>query len=383
MELSWTPEQQAFRSRLVAFLDEHLSSEWEAVQHLGPGAPEVTQFAYGFCPKLAEAGFLTPHWPVEYGGGGGSAWEHLIVGEELWARGEPRGGQYMNVNWIGPTLIEYGSADQKRRFLPPMAAGKVLWCQGFSEPDSGSDLASLRTRADRDGDEYVINGQKIWTSYAGMARHCFLLARTGGERRSGISIFLIDMDTPGISVRMIPSLLGDGDIHEVFFDDVRVPASTMLGEPGQGWPIITYALKFERIGIARYELSRRALERMVGWLQKADRFRSEALRTAAAAAVAACDAARYLVYKIADQRANGLEPTPETSLARWAVITADHMVANFAQDHVPELLAADGDHLVIAQHERAIASGLAGGAAEIQLGIVATQYLELPREAVR
>ena len=149
-------------------------------------------------------------------------WEHFILGEEMWAAGEPRGAQYMNVNWIGPTLMRFGTAEQKERYIPEIAAGSAIWCQGFSEPYAGSDLGSLRTRAERDGDDYVINGSKIWTSYAGLADHCFLLARTSGNRKNGIASSCA-MRTPGINVRAIPSLIGDGDIHEVFFDDVRIP----------------------------------------------------------------------------------------------------------------------------------------------------------------
>ena len=181
----------------------------------------------------------------------------------MWIAGEPRGGQYMNVNWIGPTLIRYGSEAQQARYLPPIAEGRALWCQGFSEPGSGSDLASLRTRAVRDGDDYVVNGQKIWTSYAGLADTCFLLARTSDDRKAGISILLVPMDTPGITVRQIPSLIGEGDIHEVFFDDLRVPPSARLGEEGQAWEIVAYSLRNERLGIPRYAFARAALDRAV------------------------------------------------------------------------------------------------------------------------
>src|SRR5690606_7586001 len=238
-------------------------------------------------------------------------WEHFILGEEMWAAGEPRGAQYMNVNWIGPTLMRFGTEAQKRRYIPEMAAGRAVWCQGFSEPNAGSDLASLRTRAVRDGDDYVINGSKIWTSYAAMAQHCFLLARTGeaSSGKAGIAIFLVPMSTPGIEVRPIPSLIGHGDIHEVFFDDVRVPASARLGEEGQAWAIIGYALSLERVGLARYAMSRRVLDRMVAQLQQEGRFGDAGVRAQAARALTACEAARLLVYRVVDQRARGLPPS--------------------------------------------------------------------------
>jgi alkylation response protein AidB-like acyl-CoA dehydrogenase len=381
MEFSWSAEHQAFRCRLVEFLVANLPPEWPQICRHGPGSRELTAFSMEFCPKLAREGFLVPHWPEEYGGRAAEPWEHYIIGEELWGIGEPRGGQYMNVNWIGPTIMKYGTEGQKRRYLPEMSAGTVLWCQGFSEPSSGSDLASLRTRAERRGDTYVINGSKIWTSYASLAQHCFLLARTGDDGKKGISIFLISMQTPGIRVRFIPSLLGDGDIHEVFFDNVIIPADSVLGDPGQAWQIITYALANERVGIARYAFSRRALDHMVLELQRRGAFRDSSVRAAAGRALAACEAARLLVYRIVDQRARGQPPTAEASLARWAVVVADNAVANFALEYMPEAFSGAIDLTVLVHHERAIAAGLASGAAEIQLNLVAHHHLNLPREA--
>ena len=234
MNFQWLPQHQAFREKIRAFLATNLPADWEQLAH-GPGSREQTEFSREFCSKLADAGLLIPHWPAEWGGQGLDPWCQVILAEEMWSAGEPRGAQYMNVNWIGPTLMRYGSADQQARYLPPIARGDAIWCQGFSEPDAGSDLASLRTRATRDGDIFRIDGQKIWTSYAGLAETCFLLARTGNDRKRGISIFLVPMDSAGIEVRGIPSLIGEGDIHEVFFDAVEVPATALLGEEGAAW----------------------------------------------------------------------------------------------------------------------------------------------------
>lgn len=305
---------------------------------------------------------------------------HFILGEELWAIGEPRGGQYMNVNWIGPTIMQFGTEAQKAKYLPEMAAGKVLWCQGFSEPSSGSDLASLRTRGELRGDEYVINGSKIWTSYAALAQHCFLLARTGGEGKAGITVFLLPMTSPGITVRQIPSLVGEGDIHEVFLDEVKVSADAILGTPGNAWKIVTFALANERVGIARWEFSRRALDHMIDRLVRTGRFSDPMVRAAAAQARAACEAARMLVYRLVDQRSRGRPPSPESSVARWAVVMADNAVMNFALDYLSDAFSDPHEAVVRAHHERAIAAGIASGTAEIQLNIVARQYLNLPRE---
>lgn len=379
MNFQWTEEQVALRERVRALLARELPADWEHISRHGPGSPEQTAFSLAFCPKLAAEGLLVPHWPVEFGGRGAPAWEHFIVGEELFAAGEPRGPQYMNANFIGATLMKFGTPQQQARYLPDMAAGRAIWCQGFSEPSAGSDLAALGTRAQAQGDAYVINGSKVWTSYAGLAQTCFLLARTG-TGKSGIAIFLVPMDTPGITVRPIPSLIGHGDIHEVFFDDVRVPASARLGEEGQAWTIISYALSLERVGLARYAFSRRVLDRMVAQLQAQGRFEDVGVRTQAARALAACDAARLLVYRVVDQRARGLPPSAEANLARVAVVTADHAVSDFALEFFSDELCGNDWPLVLAHHERAIAAGIASGAAEIQLNLVAHDWLRLPRE---
>jgi alkylation response protein AidB-like acyl-CoA dehydrogenase len=380
MDFAWSAENDAFRTKVCDFLDSELPADWQSIARHGPGSREQTEFSLTFCPKLADAGLLVPHWPEKWGGADRPTWEHFILGEEMWAAGEPRGGQYMNVNWIGPVLMRYGSEEQQARYLPPMASGRAIWCQGFSEPGAGSDLAALRTRALRDGDDYVINGQKIWTSYAGMAETCFLLARTG-EGREGIAVFLVPMDTPGIEVRAIPSLIGHGDIHEVFFTDVRVPASCRLGQEGEGWNIISYALSNERVGIPRYEMSSRELDAMVAELKAREAFGNAIVRSKAAEAALACEAARMLVYRVVDERARGEPPGTAANLARVAVVEADHKVTDFGMDFLPDCFSGDGHPAFQAHHERAIVTGIAAGAAEIQLNLVARRHLNLPKGA--
>ncbi|MFT5481416.1 MAG: alkylation response protein AidB-like acyl-CoA dehydrogenase [Halieaceae bacterium] len=376
MNFDWNEEQRAFRSSVRTFLENNLPTDWEQVAH-GPGSDAQSTFSKQFCGALAEAGLLVPHWPKEWGGRDADPWASFILAEEMWAAGEPRGGQYMNVNWIGPTLMRFGSEEQQARYIPPMAQGQTLWCQGFSEPEAGSDLASLRTRAELDGDIYRVNGQKIWTSYAGRADTCFLLARTS-QGKGGISILLIPMETPGITVRQIPSIIGQGDIHEVFFDDVEVPITSMLGKEGQAWSIVREALALERVGIPRFALASRMLHRAVAVLKREDRFGGSAIDQAARAH-AACEASRLGSYNIIDQRCHGQIPGPEASAVRFGTVNAERLVAEFVVEHVPDALAG-GDAMLQAHHQRAIVAGIASGAAEIQLNLIATELLELPRE---
>src|SRR5690606_29567959 len=193
--------------------------------------PADLAVAQHFCAILAERGLLCAAWPTQFGGRGSSVWEQTVVREEMWAHHEPRGAQYLGVNWVGPTIMRHGTPEQQRLHLPPIARGEVIWCQGFSEPDSGSDLASLRTAARPEGDGWRITGQKIWTSYATMAQWCFLLARTAVEERKqqGLTVFLLPMSAPGIVVRPIRSMLGPHHLNEVFFDEVPVTGADVLG----------------------------------------------------------------------------------------------------------------------------------------------------------
>ncbi|MDE2404014.1 MAG: acyl-CoA dehydrogenase family protein [Sphingomonadales bacterium] len=379
MDFTWNEEQRAFRDKLVAFLDKTLPEDWEEFSKHGPASPALTAYAAQFCREIAGEGMLFPHWPKEHGGEGLSPWHQQILAEVMWEVGEPRGGQYMNVNWIGPTLMAYGTEAQKAKYLPQIARGEMLWCQGFSEPNSGSDLASLRTRAELVDGQYRINGQKIWTSYAGLADTCFLLTRTSDDRKKGITILLVPMDTPGITVRQIPSLIGEGDIHEVFFDDVMVPLSARFGEEGQAWEIISYSLKNERLGIPRYQLARAALDRAVNTLKTRSRFQREAVRIEAARCAALTEAARIACYAIVQKRVDGLAVGPEASSARFAVVQAERAVCEFVAEFLPEALAG-GSAFLQMHHQRGIVAGIASGAAEIQLNIIASDVLELPRE---
>jgi alkylation response protein AidB-like acyl-CoA dehydrogenase len=376
MDFDWDEEQRAFRATVRAFLAEHLPPDWEALAH-GPGSHTQSTFSKQFCGQLAQAGLLVPHWPRRWGGGDADAWTAFILAEEMWAAGEPRGGQYMNVNWIGPTLMRFGSEEQQARYIPPMARGETIWCQGFSEPQAGSDLAALRTRARREGSKYYIDGQKVWTSYAGHAETCFLLARTA-PGRSGISIFLVPVDSPGIIVRQIPSLIGEGDIHELFFDDVEVPDTAVLGGEGQAWDIVRAVLALERVGIPRFALASKVLSRAVARLRQAGRL-CDGVIDQAARARASCEAARLYSFQMVDQRRHGVTTAPEASAARFATVMAERQVAEFIVEHVPEALAG-GDPLLLAHHQRAIVAGIASGAAEIQLNMVASEWLGLVRE---
>lgn len=259
MDLSYTAEEQAFRDEvrdwLAKRLPKRLSTKVRKAQRL-------TKADYDeWHSLLAERGWMAWHWPVEYGGTGWTPVEKHIFEEEVVAAGAPRIVPF-GVNMLGPVLIRYGTQAQKDTYLPRILSGADWWAQGYSEPGAGSDLASLKTRAVRDGDYYIVNGQKTWTTMAHFANRIFCLVRTDWQapkRQQGISFLLIDMGSPGIEIRPIYTLEGEHDVNEVFFTDVRVPVENLVGEENDGWTVAKYLLNYERTGIAGVAYSKQAL----------------------------------------------------------------------------------------------------------------------------
>lgn len=249
MNLTWTPEERQFREAVRAFAAEKLPEDIRAkvLRHQRLERDDYVRWHN----ILADQGWGAPNWPVEHGGTGWNALQRLIFEVECFKAGAPRLLPF-GLSMIGPVLMKYGSAEQKARLLPRMIRVEDWWCQGYSEPGSGSDLASLKTRAVRDGDDYVVNGQKTWTTLAQYADWMFCLVRTDPDARAqrGISMLLLDMRSPGVTVRPIRTLDGGHDVNEVWLEDVRVPVANLVGEENQGWTYAKYLLGHERTGIA-------------------------------------------------------------------------------------------------------------------------------------
>jgi len=383
VEFGWDEQDAAFRAEVVAFLERELPDNWwNDFAYDGPAGPELMAYAPVFNAKLAEQNLVVRHWPHAYGGQATSAWQHIILSEEMWSRGEPRSSLYLGTNWAGPAIMQFGTEPQKQQYLLPIAQGKLLWCQGFSEPEAGTDLANMATRAEHlpEGG-YKINGSKVWTSYAARADICFLLAKLDGGSKQSVTCFILPMDTPGLEVRPIPALHSPHDFCEMFLTDVVVSEDSRLGEEGKGWDVVTTIIAYERIGAARYEFSRRTLDHIVVLLKKRGLFDDPGVRAQCANALALVEAGRLLVYLVIDGREKDNPPGADTFVARHAMIQADHAVANITSTYLRDLLAQHGDGMLRAHFTAAITSGIAAGAAEVQLNMISGRYLNLPRAA--
>jgi alkylation response protein AidB-like acyl-CoA dehydrogenase len=368
----------ALRSRLRDLVAAHVADDWLGAFTDDPADLDAAQ---RFCKVLAGEGLLTVAWPTEYGGSGGSLWDQTVVREEMWAHHEPRGAQYMGLNWVGPAIMAHGTPEQKQRHLPAIAAGDVIWCQGFSEPEAGSDLAALRARAVPDGDGWRITGQKIWTSYAGMAQWCVLAARVGdGERHEGITLFLVPMDTPGITVRPIRSMLGPHHLNEVFLDGVWAGPDAVLGDVGDGWTVIRRALAHERVGIARYARCERLLSALGRALAPHWDELPPSLHAQWARALVHVRVARLLAYRTVHAQDTGELPDVLASSARIAVTQCDQQVAEVLSQALEHEALDAGPaaplHGAVEDHWRyAQAATVASGTIEVQRMIVAKALL--------
>jgi alkylation response protein AidB-like acyl-CoA dehydrogenase len=261
-----TPDEAEFRTKLRSWLRDNLPGDWSQ------RPPTVGRWDEAFTRewtrKLYDGGYVGLTWPKEYGGGGAPHTYQGIYLEETARVGAPDHIGVIGLGMAGPTIIAWGTDEQKKRFLQPLLSGEEVWCQGFSEPGSGSDLAGARTRAELDGDEWVVNGQKVWSSYAHIADWCILVVRTDPEasKHAGLSYLLVDMHSPGVEVRPLKQITGDPEFNEIFFTDVRVPRDSILGKPGDGWNVAMTTLLHER-GTLGFSLTA-ALERQVMSLVK-------------------------------------------------------------------------------------------------------------------
>ena len=318
MDVAYPPEAETYREKVQAFLAEHLPTGWQGIGALDREA--AASFTEEWRSVLYEHGYLAVSWPVEYGGAGLTSLEQVILAEEFARAGVPSGGpnDVFGIQMVGNTIIQWGTEEQKRHFLPRILPGADRWCQGYSEPNAGSDLGNLGCRAALDGDEWVINGQKIWTSAGHLANWIFVLTRTdpAAPKHRGITFLLCPMDQPGVEVRPIRMINGESEFNEVFFTDARTARDNVIGEPNGGWAVAMTLLGYERGEAAattpiRYEMD---FQRLLGLARTYGRQSDPVIRQRLAWCYSKVEIMRFLGYRALTNFLAGGQPGPEASI---------------------------------------------------------------------
>ena len=416
MDFRDSPEDAAFRQEVREFLAAEYRADYGsdgegrgAAQIAAREGPAAAELYKGWMKKLAAKRWTAPAWPAEYGGAGMTVMQQFVFNEEMAKARAPRPGG-IGIGFAGPTIIAYGNEDQKREHLPAILSGDAVWCQGFSEPGSGSDLASLQTRAEKDGDDYIVNGQKIWTSGAQFAQRMILLARTdpSAPKHKGISYFLLDMKSPGVTVRPLITMANIPGFSEVFFDNVRIPRKDLLGEENRGWYVATTTLDIERSSIGTSIAQGQAVEDLIrhakeiGNRHSADggsRFPISDHRSPIAYELAErrieAETARLLSYRVITLQNRGLVPNQESSavklyaaeLSQRVAATGVKMAGLYGQldrasgekDSAANRYAPNRGRF-IRGYLQTVSATIAGGTSEVQRNIIATRGLGLPRD---
>jgi alkylation response protein AidB-like acyl-CoA dehydrogenase len=391
VDFRFTPEEEAFRQEVRAFLDRHLPPDWEDQFPLETeeGVEALWAFARGLQREMGRRRWLALAWPPEYGGLGAPIMQQVVFHEELGYRRAPTLGLNMGVYWVGPTLMRYGTEEQKRRFLPPIASGEEVWCTLYSEPGAGSDLASLQTRAVLEGDSWVIHGQKVWASMAHRVHWGWLAARTDptAPKHKGISLFIVPMNAPGITLRPLINLAGHHGFNQVFFNNVRLPRDHLVGEVNRGWYLMAVSLDFERTSIATVARTHALWDTLVAWARSLP---PGAVSPSAWGALAErrieIGVGRLLSYWVASLQASGRVPNYEASIAKLFASEVSQRVADTGLRLLGlygQLMPGSRRAILKGRITRAfltsIAATIGGGTSEIQRTIIAQRGLGLPR----
>lgn len=384
MQFTFSESQQRFQREVQEFV----IREWRRPSaDFGAEDERSWQAHREFRKKLARRGWLTLAWPKEWGGAGASPVQQAIYNEVMGYYGAP--AIDMGADRIGPTLMMFGTDDQKKRFLPGITSGESHWCQGFSEPNAGSDLAALQTRAVLDGDQFIVNGQKIWTSNAHHADWMLLLVRTDPEapKHRGISVLLVDVRSPGIEIRPLLNLSGTHGFNEVFFQDVRVPRSHLVGELNRGWYIAAATLDFERSGIGRIAAAQGVLDVAIELVKTLPHSEARVLHARQLAELRIeYEIGRWLAYRVAYLQEQGQVPNYEASMSKAYGSEMQQRLARYLMNLTGlrgQLTAgslwAFKDGLAASYLLSTVPLTIAGGTSEIQRNIIATRGLGLPR----
>ncbi|MBI2887532.1 MAG: acyl-CoA dehydrogenase family protein [Chloroflexi bacterium] len=389
MEFNWSEDELAFRREVRAFLRAELPSDWD---QRNLDEEESFQFSRECAKKLAAKKWRVMHWPPEYGGLGYTHWRQLIFNEEVAYHRFPGAGD-LGTSVVGPSIMIYGSEEQKRRFLNGIGSAELLFCQLFTEPGAGSDLAALQTRAVRDGDDYIINGQKIFTSGGHHADWGWMGVRTDptAPKHRGISTLVVNMRTPGISIRPLINMTGVHAQNEIFFDDVRVPANSLVGVENRGWYQMATTLDFERSGVARYASAKRTLDDLVAYAKTTQR---DGVALASQPSVRAklsemhieIEVGRFIGYRTVSMQQKGQIPNKEASASKVFGAELAQRLANVGMNLLGLYgqLTRESRHTPIQGrlerlYKAAVFGTIGGGSSEVNRNIIAARGLGLPR----
>jgi alkylation response protein AidB-like acyl-CoA dehydrogenase len=377
MDLTFSEPELAFRDELRAWFAQHEPGA-------EPHGDEDAHYAWrrDYQRELATDGWAAVHWPVEYGGRGATLTQSAIFFEELGRSGAPMMANVLGVLLAGPTIMAYGTPEQKDRYLAPILTGEEIWCQGFSEPDAGSDLASLKTRAVKDGDEWVITGQKVWTSGAQYSKWCMLVARTDPEapKHKGLTYFLMDMDQEGVEVRPLRQITGESEFNELFIDGARIPDENVLGGVGNGWRVALTTLMNERAGLAFFlqVRMRQLLDRLIGEAMARGLLDDPVIAGRLGEMHLKAEVLRLTAYRGLTAIEKYGEPGPEGSLTKWMWSETNQQLTQLAADLLgPVALQAGGRWSY--ELLRARGNSIEGGTTEVLKNIVAERVLGLPK----
>jgi alkylation response protein AidB-like acyl-CoA dehydrogenase len=338
MDFNYNPEDEAFRAEFRTWLEQNIDAATPLREALADEAAGDWEARIRWHRKLNEGGWVAINWPSEYGGRGASILQNIIYQDELERAATAAPFTGFGIPLLGPTLIHWGTEEQKRRFIPPILTAEEIWCQGYSEPNAGSDLASLQTRAVEDGDDFVVNGSKIWTSAAHHADWIFLLVRTDPQapKHKGISYLLVDMKSPGVTIRPLVQMTGARGFNQVFFEDVRVPKRNLVGQKNQGWQVALTTLMFERStghdrGLARQVHELAALARRIS-LNGGTAWQASSVRQRIAQFALETEAIKYTSYRQLTRQLKGMPPGPEGSMLKLCSTELALRVAAFAME---------------------------------------------------
>ncbi len=386
MDFRDTPEEASFRAELRSWFARNLPADW-AQRPLQVGRYSDDE-SRAWSRKLFDGGYAGLTWPKHYGGQGAPHTFQGIFLEESARAGAPAHIGVIGIGMAGPTIIAHGTEEQRRRYLEPLLRGEEIWCQGFSEPGSGSDLAGARTRAARDGDEWVVNGQKVWSSYAHIADFCILVVRTDpeAEKHRGLSYLLVDMHASGVEVRPLRQITGDPEFNEIFFTDVRVAADSLVGEPGDGWRVAMTTLLHERgtLGFALTAQLEQSVTALLRLAKETGADRDPLIRDQLAAHWIALQALRFTNYRALSSLQKTGIPGPEGSIAKLHWSETNQSLTKLAQRICGPAAQLDADGAVwdgfwTYQQLRSRGNTIEAGTSEILRNIIAERVVGLPR----